>query len=187
MDYTKLSLSEVAAALDEIADAAMETFGRLDARQLNWRPDVAQWSVAQCFEHLVTANDLMSKAARTALDEGAPRSVWQRLPGWAAMLGPMMVRSQAPGGTRKYKAPSRARPAASEIDAGIVQRFADQQRETARWVRALDHEKARRTVRASPFLKIITYSVPDGFRLMVAHDHRHFEQARRVMQMQTGG
>jgi hypothetical protein len=33
----------------------------------------------------------------------------------------------------------------------------------------------------SPFIKIITYSVLDGYRLMLAHDRRHFEQARRVM------
>ena len=33
----------------------------------------------------------------------------------------------------------------------------------------------------SPFVAAITYSVLDGLRLVVAHDHRHFEQARRVM------
>ena len=32
----------------------------------------------------------------------------------------------------------------------------------------------------SPFIGVITYSVLDGWRLMVAHDHRHIEQAQRV-------
>ena len=34
----------------------------------------------------------------------------------------------------------------------------------------------------SPFARIITYSVLDGWRLMLAHDRRHVEQARRVVQ-----
>jgi hypothetical protein len=32
----------------------------------------------------------------------------------------------------------------------------------------------------SPFIKVITYSVLDGWRLVFAHDRRHLEQARRV-------
>ena len=33
----------------------------------------------------------------------------------------------------------------------------------------------------SPFVHFITCRVLDGWRLMVAHNRRHFEQARRVM------
>jgi hypothetical protein len=32
----------------------------------------------------------------------------------------------------------------------------------------------------SPFVPQITYSVVNGYRLMAAHQRRHFEQARRV-------
>jgi hypothetical protein len=32
----------------------------------------------------------------------------------------------------------------------------------------------------SPFVKVIAYSVLDGWRLVVAHGWRHVEQARRV-------
>jgi hypothetical protein len=34
----------------------------------------------------------------------------------------------------------------------------------------------------SPFASVVTYSVLDGWRLVVAHDRRHVEQARRVTQ-----
>jgi hypothetical protein len=34
----------------------------------------------------------------------------------------------------------------------------------------------------SPFVAFITYSVLDGCRLIVTHERRHFEQARRVTQ-----
>ena len=45
----------------------------------------------------------------------------------------------------------------------------------------LSEEKATSTMMVSPFIGFIAYSVADGARLLVAHDHRHFEQARRVL------
>jgi hypothetical protein len=34
----------------------------------------------------------------------------------------------------------------------------------------------------SPFFNFLTYSVLDGWCVVVAHDRRHFEQARSVTQ-----
>jgi hypothetical protein len=181
-DYTKLSLADVATALSDIARDAQATFGGLDGRQLNWRPDAARWSVAQCFEHLLTTNRLMSAAADDALRAGRPRTVWERLPVLPGVFGRMMIRSQAPDSTRKFTAPTDARPAMSDIAADIIQRFVQQHLGMAARVRALDERDAAGTVMTSPFVKVITYSVLDGWRLMVAHDRRHFEQARRVAQ-----
>src|SRR5688572_1685760 len=112
MDYATLSLSEIASGFEAVAQEAQATFGGCDARQLNWRPDAARWSVAQCFDHLLTANRLMFEAAERALTDSAPRTIWQRLPLVPAMMGRFMVRSLAPGAGRKLTAPSRAQPAA---------------------------------------------------------------------------
>ena len=182
MDYTALSLAEVRAGLDGMAHQAETMFGRLDARQLNWRPDEARWSVAQCVEHMVTANRLMMAAAEAALDDAQPRTVWQRLPVLPGIFGRMLIRSQVPGGTRRFTAPVQAQPAASEIAADIVHRFVAQHRDTVVRLRGLDEARAARTIMTSPFVRVITYSVLDGFRLMITHDHRHVEQARGVMQ-----
>ena len=181
-DYTALSLGEVRAGLDETAQQAEAMFGRLDARQLNWRPDDARWSVAQCVEHMVTANRLMMAAADAALDDAQPRTVWQRLPVLPGIFGRMLIRSQVPGGTRRFTAPVQAQPAASDIAADIVHRFVAQHRDTVVRLRGLDEARAARTIMTSPFVRVITYSVLDGFRLMITHDHRHVEQARGVMQ-----
>jgi hypothetical protein len=91
----------------------------------------------------------------------------------------MLIRSQAPSASRKFRAPAAAQPASSDIAPDIVERFVQQQREAAEIVAALD-ERAARTIMTSPFIRIITYSVLDGWRLVVAHNHRHIEQARRV-------
>ena len=38
------------------AASAQQTFGHLTAEQLNWKPAPDAWSVAQCFDHLITIN-----------------------------------------------------------------------------------------------------------------------------------
>ena len=180
LDYTTLSLAEVKAGLDAIAHETEATFGGFDARQLNWRPDAARWSVAQCFDHLLTANRLMLQAAEDALNTAVRRTVWQRLPIVPGVLGPMLVRSQAPTTTRKFSAPSKAHPATSDIAADIIRRFIEQHRDLVARVQALDEPDAARAIMSSPFISVVTYSVLNGWRLMLAHDRRHFEQARRV-------
>jgi hypothetical protein len=180
MDYATVSLADVRTGLDSIARDAQATFGRLDAPQLNWRPDAARWSVAQCFDHLLTANRLMFQAAEDALNDAAPRTLWQRVPVLPGALGRMLVRSQAPGAARKFTAPSKARPATSDIAADIIQRFIEQHRSAVARVQALDERDAARVIMTSPFIRVVTYSVLDGWRLVFAHDRRHFEQARSL-------
>jgi hypothetical protein len=182
MDYTTLSVTEVRAGLEDLARQAHARFGALDAQQLNWRPDATRWSVAQCIEHLVRANRLMLRAAEDALDAARPRTLWQRVPVLPGFFGRALIRSQAPSSTRKYTASTKAQPASSDIPADIIPRFVEQHRHAGEWVQRLDERVAARTIMASPFIGVVTYSVLDGCRLVVAHDWRHVEQASRVMQ-----
>lgn len=181
-DYTTLSLADVREDLDAIARDIETTFGGLNTQQLNWRPDEQRWSVAQCFQHLLTADEMMLQAAAAALDGTAPGSVWRRLPGWPGFAGRALIRSQSPQATRKYVAPPSSRPAVSAIDCDVVRRFLQQLQSAAERAGALDEGFAARTIMTSPFLRVITYSVLDGWRLLLAHARRHVEQAERVTQ-----
>ena len=180
MDYTTLSLAEVKTGLDDVAQETQATFGSFDVGQLNWRPDATRWSVAQCFEHLLTANRLMLQAAEAALNNAGPRTIWQRLPVLPGVLGRMLIRSQTPNASRKFTAPPKAQPSTSDIAADIIQRFVEQHHDAVTRVQALDEREAARAIMTSPFINVVTYSVLDGWRLLLAHDRRHFEQARRV-------
>jgi hypothetical protein len=179
--YTRLTRPEIVRELHGIQDDVQTLFGQLDARALNWRPDATRWSVAQCLEHLVTANRLMFQAAEDAQNGAIPTTLWQRLPILPGLWGSMLIRSQAPSASRKFRAPAVAQPASSDIASDIVDRFVHQQRDAAEIVAALD-DRAARAIMTSPFIRVVTYSVLDGWRLVVAHNHRHIEQARRVTQ-----
>jgi hypothetical protein len=180
MDYTTLTLSEAGATLLDVAQDAEATFAGLDEHQLNWRPDATRWSVGQCFQHLLTANRLMLRAAEEALRDPTA-TIWRHIPMIPRAMGRALIRSQSPTTTRKFNAPAKARPTASEIPGNIIQRFIEQQRDAAAWMRTLVEAAAASAIMGSPFIRVVRYSVLDGCRLMVAHDRRHFEQARRVM------
>ena len=180
--FTAMSLPDVIAEFEAIARDAASVFGQLDERQLNWRPDTAKWSVAQCFDHLLNVNRAMFQAIDAAHDPSASRTIWQRLPLLPRAFGRVMVRSQMPNAKQKFTAPATAVPAASAIEPDITDRFIASQHQAAAHVRTFADRDVARVIMVSPFVSFITYSVLDGCRLIVTHERRHFEQARRVTQ-----
>ena len=86
------------------------------------------------------------------------------------------------GGEAEIHGARKAQPASSAIDPRIIERFVAYQHEAAARVRSLDGRDVARIIMVSPFVSFITYSVLDGCRLIVTHERRHFEQARRVTQ-----
>jgi hypothetical protein len=184
-DFTRLTPSAMRAELDAIARDAQLEFGALDSSALNWRPDATRWSIAQCLEHLLLANGAMFAALDATLDARQPASVWQRLPFWPALMGRLLIRSQAPRPTRRFTAPSAAQPLTSAIDAAIVARFVEHQHEATTRLQAMEQRDLARIVMTSPFSRVITYSVLDGWRLIVTHERRHLEQAKRVKEQSS--
>ena len=177
--YTTLTFADLDADLQAIARDTRSVFGALDERQLNWRPDATRWSVAQCFDHLLAINGEMFRALDAAEDDRVPRTFWQRLPVLPRLFGRLMVKSMSPQATRKMAAPSAARPSSSAIDKSVIERFVAHQDAAAARIRASARRDPSRVV-VSPFASFVTYSVLDACRLIVAHQRRHFEQARRV-------
>lgn len=182
-DFTKLTVPGIRAELDAAADDARHSFGRLDDRQFNWREADTSWSVAQCVEHLVTMNRLMSGAMNDALEGKGRRAIAQRLPLVPAMFGRMLVRSQSPVSTRRFKAPPSGVPTASAIDRRMLDEFVDANRQMSARLQTLDERELARVIMVSPFMSFVAYSVLDGWRLIAAHNWRHVEQARRVTRL----
>jgi hypothetical protein len=104
------------------------------------------------------------------------------LPG---LFARMMVNALSLNFNQKLKAPEIARPSTRAIDAQIVNRFVEQQRELMTKFRAMESLDLAKIIITSPFAKALTYSVLDTGRLLVVHERRHFAQAQRVME--TGG
>lgn len=184
MEYKKADLPSLVAAVNNIAAEAKSTFGHLSPSQLNWKPSADRWSVAQCFDHLLNSN----KGYLPIIDDvlaGKKQTLWQSMPVLPGLAGKLLLKFVDPASTRKVKAPKRFEPAQSAISASVINDFVEQQTRIAGKMQETEHLDVERIVITSPAASAITYSLMDAYRVIVSHEHRHFQQAKRVTE-ETG-
>jgi hypothetical protein len=165
---------------DAIANDARKVFGGLTKEQLNWKPSAERWSVAQCFDHLITANKGYLPIVDSVLKDQKESSIWQKLPFLPGLWGKMLIKSLDPSQARKMKAPKKFEPAQSDVSGSIIHDFAAQQETLIEKIRATSNLDLEHIVITSPAASFVTYSLMDAYRIIVVHERRHFQQAQRV-------
>jgi DinB superfamily len=179
MDWKTADLPTLIAAASSVASEAKTVFGQLTPSQLNWKPSAERWSVAQCFDHLLTSNKSYFPVIDSVLAGHKP-TFWQSMPVLPKIAGKLLIKSLDPASTRKLKAPKTFQPAQSDISASVIDNFVDQQARMVEKMKATEHLELEKIVITSPALAAITYSLMDAYRIIVVHEQRHFQQAKRV-------
>ncbi|MEP6708095.1 MAG: DinB family protein [Pyrinomonadaceae bacterium] len=178
-------LSNLIAEVGNIIAATQQTFGDLTAPQLNWKPNAESWGIGQCFEHLTKANDSFFPVLEQTIKGEKPRTFWESLPGWPRLFGWMLIKYLSPESTKKLKAPDLFKPSSSDVDPNIINNFVKQQNRLAVLMKQSAELDLRRTKVTSPALSFVTYSLMDCYTIIVVHEKRHFEQAKRVLSSQN--
>ena len=164
-----------------IAADAESAFARLTRDQLNWKPAADEWSVAQCFDHLIKINSTYFPQWRR-IEEGAYRPTWRdRVPLLARFFGLIVLRAVQPASKRKFKAAKHVEPSSSAIDGDIIARFTSHQHQVIQHMTLAGSRDATAIIITSPVAPIAYYSLLDAFRIIVAHERRHMAQAARVV------
>jgi hypothetical protein len=179
MDLRHADLPKLIAEANSLASDAKAVFGQLTVSQLNWKPSAERWSVAQCFDHLLTTNKGYFPAIENVLTGQKP-TFWQRLPLLPRLEGSLLMKFVDPASTRKIKAPKKFEPAQSGISGSVINDFIDQQGKIVEKMKSTEHLDLDRAIISSPVGAAITYSLMDAYRVIVIHEHRHFQQAKRV-------
>ena len=179
MNYQKADLPSLIAAANNVANEARITFGPLTAAQLNWKPSPERWSVAQCFDHLLNTNNGYLPEIDNVL-AGKKRTFWERVPVLPGLIGKFLIKAVDPASARKVKAPKVFQPAQSTISASVISDFVAQQATVVEKMKATENLDLERINITSPVAPVITYSLMDTYRVIVVHNQRHFQQAKRV-------
>jgi len=180
----KQELAKFVEDAEAIAEDIKKTFGNLSAEQINWKPKAEGWSVGQCFEHLIKANALFFPELEKIASEKRKNSFLENYSPLSSFFGNLLVKSLQKDG-RKFKAPTKAIVPPSEIDAHIVELFAAHQSELIERVKRTEKADWQKTKITSPFMKLITYTLADGFRVVVEHERRHIRQAERIVRAEN--
>jgi hypothetical protein len=180
MSNSNPELNQLLVEAEQIAADTTFTFGALTPAQLNWKPGEDRWSVAQCLEHLIVANKGYFSTLESIVKGERKPSLIERIPVLPKLWGKLVVKSQNPSNTRKYKAPKSFQPSQSNLRETIVNDFVDQQHRVMDFMKASRALDLEAIVITSPAVSFVTYSLMDAYRLIVVHEKRHILQAKRV-------
>jgi len=181
-EVKKNELDALVEELGAVTSEAREVFGGLNGAQLNWKPSAESWSVGQCFDHLINTNRTFFPEMERVAEGKFKSSLWARVSPFSGLIGRMIIGSLDPVKGRKTKSARVFLPASSDVDADVIEKFERHQTELVERMRATAGVDLRRTMVTSPVTAVATYSLLDAYRIMVGHERKHFEQARRVRQ-----
>jgi len=177
-------VSTLTSTLSQVSDDATRVFGALTVDELNWTPEPQRWSVAQCFDHLITTHSKYFPIFARLAAGDVRMSWWERYSPFSGFFGRLFVSTLDPANPTKRRTTTNAMPSSSGIAGDIIERFAAHQAETIAHVQRLPPTLDPDVVITSPLLSIVTYRLDDVLVFLGLHCRRHFEQARRVTQTQ---
>lgn len=173
-------------ALEEALDAAER-----DARTLvaglteamgSWRAEPGTWSVAECLDHLATANRVYLHAMQGCADGAVAQGRWRRRPAQPGLIGRWFVRTLEPPVTPRFRgrAPAIIRPRVSPALSDAAPQFLASQDEVRTLLRTYAGIDLAGVRFPNPFVRGVRFSLATGLHVIVAHERRHLWQAWRV-------
>jgi DinB superfamily len=170
--------------LDEIdaADRAADSLtANLTDEQFHWQPDGGRrWSIAQCLEHLATANDLYGGAIDRAIEAAQQKGSSRQGPFAPGFFGRKFIGSLEPPVKRRGRSPSQIRPGSQLSRLEILRRYHAAHDRVKQMVSAAATIDANRATFQNPFITWIRVKVATGLRIIAAHNRRHLWQAQQV-------
>jgi hypothetical protein len=153
-----------------------------------WRARTGSWSVAECLDHLATAN----RVHLHAMEEPAIRARLQgRLrqgPATPGFVGHWFVRILQPPVRAPFrvKAPRITEPRAAIPIADAFAGFTAAQDEVRAFLRASADLDLAAVRFPNPFVRGVRFSLATGLHVIAAHERRHLWQAWRVRRAAEG-
>ena len=167
--------------IDEITISFNNQFGELTEERLNWKPDRQVWSIAQNIEHLIVINETYYTIIKAIREGNYKIPSYGKIKFIAYFFGKILLNAVNPYSKKKMKTFPIWEPSKSEISTNILERFGKHQSELKKTIRNCEDLLQKGTVISSPANKIIVYKLETAFDIIVAHEQRHFEQAKRVL------
>lgn len=153
----------------------------LSDAQFAWRPAPDAWSVGECLDHLNATARMYLPVMDEGIAEAIRRGLYGAGPYAYNWIGRLMVYAFAPPARVRVKTPSAFVPAPGRRRNEVLAAFRAYQVQyidRLRQANGLDLARARVS---SPVAEWLRIPLGSSFALMIAHERRHLDQARRVI------
>lgn len=173
-------ITEIINRLDSVSEKVKHHFSGLSGNQLNARLSPESWSIAQCLDHLMVSNRSYFAQLEAIISGNPHGNLWKKFPVLPKFFGNLLRRSVSPEEKKKFRTMDAFRPAASSLPEDIVERFLVSQKELGSLIFRLGKTDLQKEKVTSPAARFITYSLDDLLEIIVLHEERHLEQAKRI-------
>jgi DinB superfamily len=173
-------LPTVLAEASLVAGETQRRFGRLSGEQVNWKPGEGEWSIGQCFDHLIISDRPYVQIFEEILAGRRRPRLWERMPLLPRFFGPLLINTLRADSGRSVKARPTFYPSSSHITPTIIATFLRQQEQLRHLMEASRQLDLDGVTITSPVTRFVTYSLMDACRIIVVHEQNHFVQATQV-------
>jgi hypothetical protein len=172
-------LDALLAAYDAVEADARTLTADLPEVLGRWRARPDAWSVAECLDHLATANRVYLEAMRPAAERA--RSSASTRPALPGVVGRWFIAwLEPPVKPRlKGKAPKKIRPRSQPPLADAFERFIAAHRDARAFVEQYASINFAGVRFVNPFIPGVRFSLATGIHVIAAHERRHLWHVRR--------
>lgn len=166
-----------ATKIDAITENFISQFGSLNADQLNWKPNVDEWSIAQNIDHIITINESYYPIFKAIHNDSLKLGFMSKIGFMVNWFGDIILKSVNPDRKKKTKTFDIWEPSKSTLPGNILETFEKHQETIKERIKALDTEIKSGIVIPSPANKHIVYKLDKAIEVIITHEERHFNQA----------
>lgn len=170
--------------LDELTLKFTKTFGSLNEREIQRKPNAEIWSIAQNLEHLILINESYFPMIDRLRYKDHKRVFTAKLGFLVNFFGRTILKSVQPETTKKTKTFSIWKPSENRASGDILARFTEHQEKLKQKILASEDLLEKNAVISSPANPKIVYKLNAAFKIILAHEERHFQQAKRLLEIQ---
>lgn len=160
----------------------VQSFSALSANQLNWKPDAKSWSIAQCLHHLAISDSNYFSMLEKITTGTYQMSFWEKYNPLSGIMGRMFVNMVQEQPRRKIPAPSIVNPQQSDYTKEILTYYLENLKCFMEYVSKCSEVDVSKVIITSPLAGAVTYPLKDALQLLFQHEHRHINQAIRLLE-----
>lgn len=172
-------IQAIEAALDSNTKLFLDEFHSLSEEELNWKPNDKTWSVAQNIQHLMEVNTSYFPIIEQIENLELPFSA--KIPFVPKIFGNMILKASSPEKSKKIKTFKLWEPGQSKVGKDILYKYSKNKHQLVLQLKNSEKYIENYTLIHSPANKQIIYSLENAFNIIISHEKRHFNQAKRLI------
>ena len=170
--------------VEELSIKFNREFDHCDLATLNFKPDKKSWSIAQIMAHLIKINESYFPLF-TQLQEGKySLPVTGKIGFLVKFFGKALLKSVQPETKKKSRTFPGWQPSEETFSEEILIEFNAVQEALKNHIENSEVLLHQQAIISSPVNKFIVYRLETAFQILLAHEERHFQQAKRVLEIQ---